>query len=662
MKRIVLSCLFAVCCGMGAMSAGAQTPASPHLPTPADFVALAQVGDPQISPDGARIAYGVATPQGDGKPAHRQLQLIAATGKAAPRPLDGAGKADDSAPQWSADGRQLLFLSDRALPGPEATPKPAATQVWRVDAEGRQARALTRAASDVASFALSADGTRLAYLAIDPPSPAMQARIAAKDDAVEVDHPRLFKRLWVQDLASGTARVLSPPGLQVQDVAWAPDGRTLALRVSDDTTLNGYWYRSRVVLLSLADGTLSPPLEPMASAFPLQFSPDGARLLYGRIAPYGMVATVYAHDLASGKRVALAEDWPGTLWLARWQDSRTLIAQGLHGVRGEFLRVDAATGAWRTLATPQIAYPSFSTARTGRTAFIGLRDAQPAEVWTLDGGKLTARTDTNPQVAGWAHGQVRELAWTSSKDGRRITGVLLTPPGWKAGTPLPTLVQVHGGPAEAWWSGWMGSWHDWAQLLSTRGYAVFLPNPRGSEGQGHAFTELARHDWGGADFQDLLDGVDMLEREGVIDPQRLGIGGWSYGGYMSAWAVTQSRRFKTAIVGAGVIDIGAAALTTDVPTYAPGYFGDPVTHRAEYDAHSPIRYVDRVGAPVLILHGEADARVPLSQGQMFYRALKFHGTPVEMVTYPRGPHWFTEQAAGRDVQQRVLDWLDTHLR
>ncbi|SEM22718.1 Dipeptidyl aminopeptidase/acylaminoacyl peptidase [Pseudoxanthomonas sp. GM95] len=662
MTRAVFRRLLGAACCIGALSAAAQPSATPHLPTPADFVALAQVGDPQISPDGTQIVYGVATPQGDGKPAHSQLKLIAATGKAAPRPLDGAGAANDAGAHWSADGRQVLFLSDRKLPDAGEAAKPAAMQVWRADADGRNAKALTRAAGDIAAFALSTDGAQLAYLATDPPSPAAQARIAAKDDAVEVGHPTLFKRLWVQDLATGQARVISPPNLQVQDVAWAPDGRTLALRVSDDTTLSGYWYQSRVVLLSLADGTLSAPLESLSSAFPLQFSPDGRKLLYGHIAPYGMVATVYAHDLASGKRVALAEDWPGTLWLARWQDDDTLIAQGLHGVRGEFLRVDANTGAWRTLARPQIAYPSFSTARSGRTAFIGLRDDQPAEVWTLDGGKLATRTDSNPQVAGWAHGQVRELAWNSSKDGRRITGVLITPPGWKAGTPLPTLVELHGGPGEAWWSGWMGSWHDWAQLLSTCGYAVFLPNPRGSEGQGHAFTELARHDWGGADFQDILDGVDMLEREGVIDPQRLGIGGWSYGGYMSAWAVTQSKRFKAAIVGAGVIDIGAMALTTDVPTYLPGYFGDPVTNRAEYDAHSPIRYVDKVSTPVLILHGEVDARVPLSQGQMFYRALKFHGTPVEMVTYPRGPHWFTEQAAGRDVQQRVLDWLQTHLQ
>jgi dipeptidyl aminopeptidase/acylaminoacyl peptidase len=644
----------------GGLLLSASSPAQ-TLPTPELISQLQSVDDPQISRDGGWIVYTVDTPQPQGKPPLSRLWRVPAKGKAAAAALAAPVEANEASPTWLADG-QIAFLSNRPLP--EAVGKDALgkTQLWRAKADGSAPQLLTQAASDVGKYAFSPDGAQVAYLAVDAPSAQAKAASEARNDAVRIGHPTQFSRLWLRDLRSGQTRVLTPPGLQVQDVAWSPAGGTLALRVSDDATLSGYWYQSRVVLLSLADGALSQPLEPLASAFPLQFSPDGSKLLYGHIAPYGMVGTQYVHTLASGERVVVAPDWPGTLLLSRWQDDGTLIAQGLHGVRGEFLRVDAATGAWRTLAKPKTAYPRFSVAGNGRIAFLGLRDDQPAEVWTLERGKLATRTDTNPQVAGWAHGRVRELEWTSSRDGRRITGLLVTPPDWKSGTPLPTLVELHGGPAEAWWSGWLGSWHDWAQLLSTRGYAVFLPNPRGSQGQGAAFTELVRHDWGGADFQDILDGVDMLEAQGVIDPRRLGVGGWSYGGYMSAWAVTQSKRFKTAIVGAAVIDIGAMALTTDVPTYLPGYFGDPVSHRAEYDARSPIRHVDKVSVPVLVLHGQQDKRVPLAQGEMFYRALKFNGTPVELVTYPRGPHWFYEQEHGRDVQQRVIDWLDTHLR
>lgn len=643
------------------LPAAATAQSSPRVPTPEMIMALKIVGDPQIDREGRWVAYTVGTPQSQGKPPRNRIWRVPATGKGAARELSAPESASEEHPRWSADSRSLYFISNRPSPAPDAAAGQADAQVWRVDADGEKATLLTHSRSDVSAFEVTRDGTRIAYLATDAPDAAAVAAREAKDDAVVVEHPTLFSRVWLRDLRNGETRALTAPGLQVHDLAWSPDGRRLALRVSRGTTLNDYWYRSRVVLVDADTGAPGQVLEPRASAHPLQWSPDGTRLLYGHLGEHGMVADVTVHDIGGDRRVVLAPDWNGTLWLARWQDDHTLLGLGQRGVRGAFLRLQAATGRWREIARPQIPFASFTTTGTGRSAYLGIRDDQPAEVWTLDGGKLAARTDTHPEVAGWAHGQVQELAWTSSRDGLRITGLLVTPPGWKRDAPLPTLVQGHGGPAWAWWSGWLGSWHDWAQLLATHGYAVFLPNPRGSEGGGHAFAEMARGDWGGADFQDILDGLDMLEKDGVADPQRLAIGGWSYGGYMAAWAVTQSNRFQTAIVGAGVIDIGAMALTTDTPDYLPGYFGDPVTQRARYDAHSPIRHADRVKVPVLILHGENDRRVPLSQGEMFHRALVFNGTPVEMVTYPRGPHWFFETAHGRDVQQRVLDWLDVQL-
>ncbi|APO96509.1 alpha/beta hydrolase family protein [Xanthomonas vesicatoria] len=632
------------------------------VPTPAQIMQLRSVGDPQISPDGRRIAYTVATPQAQGKPPLSKIWQIPVRGIAAAVSMPSTDAANDQHPRWTADGRRMLFLSTRPLPGDVTGGEQlASTQVWQQTPDARP-QLLTRSAGDISAFSLSADARQIAYLALDPPTAQAAADTDAKRDAVQIERPTRFSRVWVRDLRSGQTRVLTPPGLQVHDLAWSPDGRQLALRVSDGTTLNDYWYASRVQLLRLRDGTLGTVLEPHASALPLQWSPDGRRLLYGQLGEHGMVANLIVHQLRNQRRVVLAQDWPGTLWLARWQNDSSLIGEGLQGVRGAFLRIDADSGRWKPLARPQLPYQAFTVARNGDIAYLGLRTDQPAEVWTLRAGQLAQRSSTNPQVATWTHGQLREMSWTSSRDGRSITGMLVTPPGWKAGTPLPTLVQIHGGPGAGWASGWLGSWHDWAQLLSTHGYAVLLPNPRGSEGQGAAFTELARHDWGGADFQDVLDGVDQLEREGVIDPARLAIGGWSYGGYLSAWAVTHSSRFKTAIVGAGVVDIGAMALTTDVPDYLPGYFGDPVRNRAEYDAHSPIRYVDKVHVPVLILHGQADQRVPPSQGDMLYRALKLQGATVEQVTYPRGPHWFYETEHGVDVQQRVLGWLDAQLR
>lgn len=630
---------------------------TPVLPTPALITALRRVDDPQISPDGRWIAYTVATSQAMA-PAHTQIWRVSATGKRNTAPL--AGNGEDDHPRWSADGRQLAFLSRRPLPE-SAEKELAGRQVWQVDSQSNTAVLLSRSRSDVSAFALSHDSRQLAYLATDPATRVAKAEAnVVGGDAVERAKP--LSRVWVRDLPDGATRALTDTALQVHDLAWSPDGRTLALRVSRGATLNDYWYRSRIVIIDAATGASLKELELRASAFPVQWSPDGKRLLYGRLGASGMTAAPIVHDLASGEQRRLGEDWPGTLWLVRWQDDRTLIGQGRQGVRGAFLAIDATTGRWREVAHPQIQYQAFTTTRGGRSAYLGLRDDQPAEVWMLERGRLNPRTDTNPQVATWAHGTVREIEWTSPHDGRRLFGVLVTPPDWPGKKPLPTLVQIHGGPAWAWWSGWLGSWHDWAQLLATRGYAVFLPNPRGSEGQGDAFTELARQDWGGGDFHDILAGIDQLEKDGVIDSERLAIGGWSYGGYMAAWAASHSTRFKTAVVGAGVTDIGAMALTTDTPDYLPGYFGNPVANRATYDAHSPIRFAGEIGIPVLVLHGEADRRVPFAQGQMLYGALTLGGTPVELVSYPNGPHWLVDPRHEQDVQERVLAWLSQYLR
>ena len=635
--------------------------AATHTITPEDIVDLKQVGDPQITVDGARIAYTVSTPQADGKPAHSRILRIDAHGKAAPVELTAPAEANDTAPRWSPDGQGLLFLSDRKLPATTKAEGFASTQVWSIASEASSPVPLTRSAGEVLSFSLSRDARTLAYVALDPLPKEVAARNERKDDAIEVGRPLQFARLWLRDLASGNTRALTPADMQVQEAAWSPDGKQLALRVSSGTTLNDYWYRSRVVLVDATDGTLLRTLCDRASAAPLLWSPDGSRLLYGQLGEHGMTATLFVHTLADDQRVALAADWPGTLWGARWQDDAQLISQGQRGVRAEFLRIDPGNGQWTKLADVQAPWQAFNVARNGDIAYVGMSSDAPSEVWSLAGGKARALTSTNPQIADWARGQLREISWKSSRDGLPIHGVLMLPPNYKPGTALPTLVQIHGGPAWAWWSGWLGSWHEWAQLLASHGYAVLMPNPRGSEGQGSAFTELSRNDWGGADYQDVLDGLDQIVKQGIADPRRVAIGGWSYGGYLSAWAVTQDDRFKTAIVGAAVIDIGAMALTTDTPDYLPGYFGDPLTQRANYDRHSPIRYANQVKVPVLILHGEQDKRVPIALGEQFYGALKFNGTPVEMVRYPRGPHWFHEREHERDVLRRVLDWLDTHL-
>jgi dipeptidyl aminopeptidase/acylaminoacyl peptidase len=288
---------------------------------------------------------------------------------------------------------------------------------------------------------------------------------------------------------------------------------------------------------------------------------------------------------------------------------------------------------------------------------------QPSEVWLYDGGHVLALTRTNPQVDGWKLGTEREIQWKSTKDGKTIHGVLVLPPDYQAGKRYPTIVHLHGGPEEAWTTGWHGSWYNYAAMISSHGYVVLLPNPRGSDGAGPAFTEDNFQDWGGGDYQDVMDGVDSLIAQGITDADRMGVGGWSFGGFMTSWVVTHTNRFKVGMVGAGVTDLSTMATTTDIsPSYQNGYFGPFADSRKLYDAHSPVRYIDQCHTPVLVLHGEADPRVPVSQGEEFYNGLRLLVRDVRMVRYPREPHIFTEREHQIDSLGLILAWYDSHLK
>ena len=369
-------------------------------------------------------------------------------------------------------------------------------------------------------------------------------------------------------------------------------------------------------------------------------------------------------DVATGQVTKLADAYPGELTAIHWApDSRALLALSFEQTRSKLVRIDPRDGH----VTPVVAFDGEASGLTashdgGRFAVALSSPDRPADVWTVAGGKAKVVSQVNPQVAAWKLGKVEQVSWKNSKDGKTIYGVLVTPPGYVPGTPTKMVVQGHGGPEWAWWSGWLGSWHEWAQMLATHGYVVFLPNPRGSDGQGTAFARAVGNDWGGMDYQDILDGVDMLVAKKIADPNRLGIGGWSYGGFLAAWAVTHGNRFKAAVVGAGPVDMTAFSRITDTPDFPLGYFGEPDTHLADLDRASSIRALNAgETTPVLVLHGGEDTRVPTVLGLEFYRGLKLLGKTTEMVRYPREPHWFHEPAHQEDVQRRVLAWFDHYL-
>jgi len=623
---------------------------------PADIVALKMVGDPQIAPDGSQVLFTVATPRPEGKTPVQRLWLVPADGSAPAHPFRPEGRSE-SAPRWSPDGRSVAFLSK-----PDKDDK-AEAQLWLMPASGGTAHPLTEGKGAVLALKWSHDGKRIGFIRREPETKEHEARAKAKNDAVAVDREHSFARLWIYDLASRQAHEVTEPGLNIDDVEWSPDDKRLAIRVTDTPGINDFYYHSRIRLFDPATGQWGTTVTAHSAAAPVRWSPDGTKLAFLELGEGGISTTLTLYDVAGGTAAPFDAEYHGLFEAVAWlPDSSGLVAEGFEATRFAFYRITLATGEKLRLGAADGFIPDFTLSADGRTiAYQAETPDHPDEIWTLGEGKARRLSDTNPQVASWSLGRVEQIHWTSSKDGTEIYGVLVTPPGFVPGTPAKAVVQIHGGPEWAWWSGWLGSWHEWAQMLASHGYVVLLPNPRGSDGQGTGFARAVGSDWGGADYQDILDGVDLLVSQGIADPARLGIGGWSYGGFMSAWAITHGDRFKAAVIGAAPTDLTIMGLTSDCPDFLPGYFGEAWTNRAGYDAHSPLRFVENAKAPALILHGEDDTRVPIRLDEAFYVALERLGRPVEMVRYPREPHWFEEMSHEQDVLTRVLAWYDSKL-
>jgi dipeptidyl aminopeptidase/acylaminoacyl peptidase len=281
----------------------------------------------------------------------------------------------------------------------------------------------------------------------------------------------------------------------------------------------------------------------------------------------------------------------------------------------------------------------------------------------LGGGQPVRVSRANDDLAKPALGETKVIRW-KSKDGLEVEGLLTLPVGYETGKKYPLILNIHGGPAGSFAETFIGRFSIYPiAAFAARGYAVLRPNPRGSSGYGKQFRYANMADWGGKDFEDDMSGVDQVIALGIADPDHLAVLGWSYGGYMTSWVITHTDRFKAAVVGAGVTDLWSFTGTSDIPGFLPDYFeGDPWNQFKNFADHSPITFVKNVKTPTLVLHGEADIRVPTSQGYEFYHALKRLGVPTKMVVYPRTPHGPREPKFILDIAQRNMDWVDKYAR
>ncbi len=636
-----------------------------------DALAFVDVSAPQWSPDGKLIAFTVTewNRKDDRRDTH--IYLVSVAG-GEPVKLTN-GERGETQPQWSPDGTRLAFLAARDAPNP-AAPTPPRNQIWLISMRGGEAEKLTDEEAGVAQFRWSPDGQQLAYVVRDTPKDKAERDKRRKDkfDAIVVDNDFVYSHLWAIDAGTKQKRRVTEGAFTASDPQWSPDGRQLAYVAGKQGAQESSFTdiaedRNTDIFVVPVTGGAARQLtnNPGPDESP-RWARDGRQIAY-LASPdplsWAEQTGLMLIDATGGPARNLTGAYEDSINGApKWSaDGSMLYAAGASGVYGQLLRIPVAGGAPQPVFETRGAYNAIDLARDGQTLAFTFNNAkEPSNIWlaAATGQNAKQLTFFNQQVKDYALADTEVLKW-AAPDGLEIEGLLVKPVGYVAGQRYPTILLIHGGPYGQFSFGYTRN----AQLYAAHGYAVLMPNPRGSTGYGHKFETANLRDWGGKDYQDLMAGVDEVIKRGIADPDRLAVMGGSYGGFMTFWTITQTDRFKCAIGHAGISDWYGFFGQTDVPdlmTYGLG--GLPWTARETYAKWSPMSYVDRVKTPIMITHGEQDRRVPIQQAELYYRALKRRGDEVVFVRYPREPHSISEPNHQIDLATRQLAWLDKHLR
>ncbi|HEU5424599.1 MAG TPA: S9 family peptidase [Nitrolancea sp.] len=616
---------------------------------------LRMVQDVQLDPSGQRLAYVVAAPGLEHREPTARSQIWVAAGEGAPYAATHA-QAANIQPRWSPDGATLAFRSDRAERG--------RMQLYLLRPGWREPELLHEFPSGVCDFAWSPDGTTIAVVATD----AAPDRADGADHLLYEDEPR-FDRLWLLDAASGETRLLTEEPLHIWEFTWAPDGCSLAA-IASERPQRWSWYRARLVRIDTQDGRVETLFTPESQLARPAWSPDGSSI--------AVIASTWSDPGMTGGDLLLVpldgdaprNPTPGAArsYLSlHWQpDGHSVLASALERGQAAICEIGVHGGS-ETLWRGERAFASHAVSvdREGRrvaAALSGLTEPPEACVGELDGGLSWRQVSVhNAALAGQFAAEVEEVAWPAP-DGAESRGLLLRPQG-RAGERLPLVTMIHGGPTSAWGYAYpAGGVVAWIPGLLEHGVAVFLPNPRGSTGWGVEYAEANQRDMGGGDLDDILSGIDHLVERGLVDPERLGVCGWSYGGYLTAWAITQTTRFRAAIAGACISNWYSFHGTSDIPGFDEVFYrADPYALDGPYASRSPIFFADRVRTPTLFLHGERDTCCNVGQPMEMFRALRDHGVETQCVIYPREGHPVREDAHRQDMLERGLAWFTRHL-
>lgn len=624
---------------------------------------------PVISPDGRWVAYAVATIGRKEEHPSSSIWVAAADGSSEPRQLtDGTSK--DAMPRWAPDSASLFFGSDRTKRG--------TTQVHGIPLDGGEAEVLTTWKSGISAYLPLAGGRLIAVVAVDEPTDEDERRKAERDDAQVRTDTLACERLRLLDLDTGRLSMVDGLGdRHVVELAQRPDGGLLAVLSWAAPDLDPGIFTCALHTVDVATGKVQDlgPAALEASSPTWWYTGDAWHLCYLGTTPPGPIGGRAVFDLlapelpgtgAAGEHRNLTSDMtvcPSGLAQVADGPPLALFADGLDTA---IYRLDQETRRFQQMSFVRGWVGSLTASRSGEVvaAFVSTSPETPNVHAGPPAGRLVRISDTRPELRGVRWGIQERLSYQAS-DGLDLDGLLILPAGRsRHDGPFPLVTLVHGGPYDRFADRFSFAGLLSGQWLATAGYAVFLPNPRGGEGHGHAFATTVAGAVGMDEWTDIVSGIDLLIANGIADPDRLGIGGWSHGGFMAAWAVGQTNRFKAAVMGAGVSDWGMLLATGEYGRLEAGLGGSCGWEGAgphRHDQVSPISYASKIRTPVLILHGEDDTNVPIGQATYFHRALRTYGVEHEFVAYPREGHSILERNHQLDVLRRTRTWFDRWL-
>jgi dipeptidyl aminopeptidase/acylaminoacyl peptidase len=619
-----------------------------------------------ISPDGKKVAWvediitkrGVST--GD------TVIYVADIGGKNPPKRISAAVADalhaEGSVAWSPDSKKLAFLSDAAKAGQ--------LQLYLMDVAGPagSARKLTQVKGFLSTPGWSPSGKTIAVLFTENATRAAGPLVAETPETGEIKDSFFEQRLALVDIASGKLDQISPADTYIYEYDWSPDGLRFAVTAALGNGDNN-WYIAELFTLDAATGLMKSIYKPPLQIANPAWSPNGQRIAFigGLMSDEPSVGgDIFTIAATGGEATNITPEMKASAsWLAWTPDAKIIFGEYLEGDSG-LATINPADGTKTELfrdagqLTAGAWGINLSLSRDAEnSAVIRSSFSAPPEVWAGPTANWTQITQRNKSIkAAW--GEAKSLHWKNG--GFEVQGWLLYPRDFDPNKKYPLVVRVHGGPGAAVLSEWPGA-SDYYSPLTGAGYFVLQPNPRGSFGQGEAFTHANVKDFGNGDFKDIMAGVDEAIKVAPIDPNRLGICGWSYGGYMTMWAVTQTNRFKAAMAGAGLSNWQSYYGENLIDQWMIPFFGKSVYDDPEvYAKSSPINFIKKVKTPALILVGDSDGEVPAPQSYEFWHALKTLGVETQFVVYEHEGHMFANPKHRRDVVERTLAWFDAHLR